>query len=141
VAENKRSRRSKTPSTDSRHRIEWIVGSLGLAIVVGVVAFLLVQSLQVKVNPLPLVFSFRVVSIDRVGDKHVVKFKVLNQGNTTVAALLVEGSLLQGGKAIESSEANFDYVPARSEREGGLFFANDPRAFQLTLQPKGYSLP
>jgi uncharacterized protein (TIGR02588 family) len=118
-----------------------MVGSIGFVIVIGVVAFLLVQWLQVTVNPLPLKFSFRVVSIDRAGDKHLVKFRVLNQGSTTVAALLVEGSLQQGGKVIESSEANFDYVPSGSEREGGLFFANDPRAFQLTLQPKGYSLP
>jgi uncharacterized protein (TIGR02588 family) len=141
VAENKRSSRSTRPSADSRHRIEWIVGSIGFVIVLGVVVFLIVQWFQVRVNPLPLSFSFRVISIDRAGDKHLVRFKVINQGSTTVAALLVEGSLLKGEKPIENSEANFDYVPSRSEREGGLFFANDPRAFQLTLRAKGYSLP
>jgi uncharacterized protein (TIGR02588 family) len=141
VAENKRSRGSTRDSAASRHRVEWIVGSIGLVIVLGVVVFLVVQWLQVTFNPLPLSFSFRVISIDRAGDRHVVKFKVLNQGTSTVAALLVEGSLVQGGKVIETSEANFDYVPSRSEREGGLLFANDPRAFRLTLQPKGYSLP
>jgi uncharacterized protein (TIGR02588 family) len=141
VAENKKSRRSSKTSADSRHRIEWIVGSIGFVLVVGVVTFLLLQWHRATVSPVPLSFSFRVLSIDRAGDKHLVKFKVLNQGSTTVAALLVEGSLLRDGKAIESSEANFDYVPSRSEREGGLFFVNDPRAFQLALRAKGYSLP
>ena len=39
------------------------------------------------------------------------------------------------------SEAVLDYVPAGSDREGGLWFSRDPRAGQLTLRAKGYADP
>jgi uncharacterized protein (TIGR02588 family) len=42
---------------------------------------------------------------------------------------------------VETSETTFDYVPSRSQREGGLVFTADPRGYALTLQAKGYIEP
>ena len=41
----------------------------------------------------------------------------------------------------ETAEATFDFLPARSRREGGLYFTNDPRIGALTLRAKGYADP
>ena len=43
--------------------------------------------------------------------------------------------------ASETSEATIDYLPARSEREGGLIFSRDPRGHELRLRAKGYAQP
>ena len=41
----------------------------------------------------------------------------------------------------EASEVTLDYLPPRSDREGGLFFAHDPRAGDLQLRAKGFARP
>jgi uncharacterized protein (TIGR02588 family) len=45
------------------------------------------------------------------------------------------------GNRVSTSEAVLDYVPPRSGREGGLWFAGDPRAGRLTLRATGYAEP
>src|SRR5829696_5551253 len=41
----------------------------------------------------------------------------------------------------EASEVTMAYLPAHSERRGGLFFQADPRAGSLTLHAQGYEEP
>ena len=53
----------------------------------------------------------------------------------------VEGLLLDGENVLEEAAAEFDYVPAGSVRQGGLFFSRDPTAHELQLRVRGYVEP
>ena len=70
-----------------------------------------------------------------------MQFRAFNQGGSAAAELTIEGELISPDGSAETSEAVLDYVPARSSREGGLWFSGDPRAGQLTLRATGYADP
>jgi uncharacterized protein (TIGR02588 family) len=72
---------------------------------------------------------------------YVVELLVENRGDTTAAAVAVEGTLARAGAAVETSTASFDYVPSRSQRRGGLFFTADPREYDATVRATGYAEP
>jgi uncharacterized protein (TIGR02588 family) len=71
----------------------------------------------------------------------VLVVQASNRGGRTAAGVVVEGELRDGGQVIATGETTFDYVPGRSSREGGLFFAQDPRSFDLRLRALGYIDP
>lgn len=125
--------------TDSRHRFEWIVAALGAAIVAGSLAILAYTALTEEETPPSI--SFGVPAVRPVAAGFLVEVMLRNDGTRTAAKLQIEGLLVEGEKIIETSQATFDYVGARSERRGGLFFANDPGKFQLQLRARGYELP
>ena len=75
-------------------------------------------------------------------DRYLVQFRAFNQGGSAAArADDRRGAHQVRTAATETSEAVLDYVPARSSREGGLWFSGDPRAGQLTLRATGYAEP
>ena len=82
-----------------------------------------------------------VESVLELQNGYLVRFRAVNQGGSTAAQLLVEGELAGPGGPIETSEATLDYLPPRSDREGGLFFTRDPRRLDLRLRAKGYAKP
>ena len=121
--------------------LEWIVGALGAALVLGTVGFLVYQAVLGQGTSPP---DVRLVAeeVVELRNGYLVRFRVLNEGRSTAAQLSLEGELTgDGGEAVETSETTLDYLPGRSEREGGLFFTRDPRAFDLRLRPKGYVKP
>jgi uncharacterized protein (TIGR02588 family) len=71
----------------------------------------------------------------------VVEFRAINAGAKAAAELLIEGELEGPDGPIETAEATIDYLPPRSEREGGLIFSRDPRKHELHLRAKGYVDP
>jgi uncharacterized protein (TIGR02588 family) len=76
------------------------------------------------------------------GSGHLVGFEAFNEGATTATALEVVGRLERDdGAVVEESRATVDYLPPESSRQGGLFFARDPTAFNLVLRPGGYADP
>ncbi|MGS7457319.1 hypothetical protein, partial [Mycobacterium tuberculosis] len=72
---------------------------------------------------------------------YLVRIKAINKGGSSAAALAVEGTLTDQGQTLENSEMTFDYVPAHSTKEGGLFFDHDPETFELKLRVLGYQEP
>lgn len=139
-------RQQATSDQESVHRQqdepgfwEWVVAALGLVLVTGMLGFLIVQAITRRATPPDI--HVQPVSIHTISHGYLVEIRVRNQGNTTAAELSVEGELRSGDKTVETSETTLDYVPARSERRGGLFFTHDPRQFTLQLAPKGYRHP
>ena len=57
-----------------------------------------------------------------------MQFRAFNQGGSAAAELTIEGEVTGPDGSGEMSEAVLDYVPARSSREGELWFSGDPRA-------------
>ena len=119
--------------------LEWIVGGLGAVLVGGAIAFLVYHSLtRDRTPPDVRVVAERVLDLQ---NGYLVQFRASNQGGSAAAQLTIEGELAGPDGETELSEAVLDYLPPRSDREGGLVFSRDPRAGQLSLRAKGYARP
>ena len=117
----------------------WGIGLLGLVLVLGSIGFALYEAAIGDSSP-PNV-TVEVEGIIPAQNGFLVEFRVLNKGGTTAAGLTVEGELRNGTAILETSDTTIEYVPARSERTGGLFFARDPGQYELELRAKGYETP
>lgn len=118
---------------------EWILAGIGVLLVVGVIAAMIHRG--VTHNDRPQSFEVTVTSVNPSAGGYLAKFRVRNTGTQTAAAVEIEGKLNRGSQEVESATANITYVPGNSEREGGLFFKNDPSKFDLQLRATGYEKP
>jgi uncharacterized protein (TIGR02588 family) len=117
----------------------WGIAFLGLALVLGSIAFLLYEAATGDSSPPDV--TVRVDSILLTRNGFLVKFRAINEGGSTAEGLTVEGELRNGTESVEVSNTTIEYVPSHSEREGGLFFTVDPRRYELQLRAKGYEKP
>jgi uncharacterized protein (TIGR02588 family) len=123
----------KTPN------LEQIVAALGALLVFGSIGFLIYHAVGRDESPPDVQIIAAEIREQRNGC--LVRFRALNEGGSA-AGLTVAGELSAAdGAVVERSETRIDYLPARSEHEGGLFFTRDPRSFTLHLRPEGYSKP
>jgi uncharacterized protein (TIGR02588 family) len=119
--------------------LEWIVGGLGAVLVAGAIAFLVWHSLaRDRTPPDVRLVAERVLDL-RNG--YLVQFRAFNEGGSAAAEVTIEGELTGPDGEVETSEAVLDYLPPRSDREGGLLFAKNPRAGELRLRATGYARP
>lgn len=118
---------------------EWAVAALGLLLVAGTISFLIYQA--VAGNSSPPDIAVEAGAISPVSGGYLVAIRVINRGGSSAKGVIVEGTLNQGESSVGKAETRFDYVPSRSERKGGLFFADDPRRFELQLRVLGYENP
>jgi len=119
--------------------LEWLLGILGLILVAGSIGFLLYQALSGDSTPPDI--TVELDAITPISNGYLVTFRAINQGQATAKGVIVEGQLTAENGEVETSEASLDYLPAGSEREGGLFFTQDPRQFELQLRSLGYEQP
>ena len=118
---------------------EWIVATIGALLVAGTIGYLVWLALGRDEGPPDVrVTAAGVVALQ---DGWLVRFRAVNAGAQAAAQLLVEGALVGPDEVIETAEATIDYLPPRSEREGGLIFGQDPRRHELRLRAKGYVQP
>ncbi|WP_207100210.1 hypothetical protein [Paracoccus shandongensis] len=120
--------------------LEWISAGVGLVLTVAMLGFIGWQAWTSTGQELPAV-ELRVRRILPAGDGWVVEVAALNHSPATAAAVQIEGTLTRDGQTVAESQATFDYVPGNSEREGGLFFREDPNAFDLEVRTLGYARP
>ena len=117
----------------------WAIALLGLALVLGSIAFMLYEAAVGDSSPPDV--TVRVDSILPTRNGFLVEFRAINEGGSTAEGLTVEGELRNGTESVETSNTTIEYVPSHSEREGGLFFTSDPRQHELQLRAKGYEKP
>jgi uncharacterized protein (TIGR02588 family) len=117
----------------------WAIAFLGLALVAGSIAFMLYEAVAGDSSPPDI--TVQVDSILPIRNGYLVRFRALNEGGSTAEGVTIEGALRNGTQILETSNTVIEFVPAHSEREGGLFFAADPRQNQLQLRAKGYENP
>ncbi|HSJ15739.1 MAG TPA: TIGR02588 family protein [Longimicrobiales bacterium] len=127
--------RRKTSITS---RWEWVAAAVSALLVAGLISLLASQALRPR-SPPDLRVS--VDAVERRDGQHLVRFTIRNRGTETAADLHVEGELQQAGETVERSTAVLDYVPGGAARQGGVFFARDPRAYTLRVVPRGYQVP
>ena len=117
----------------------WGIALLGLALVAGSIAFMLYEAAAGDSSPPDV--AVHVDATLQIRNGYLVKFRAVNEGGSTAEGVTVEGVLRSGSDILETSNTVLEYVPAHSEREGGLFFTSDPRQYQLQLRAKGYENP
>ena len=119
--------------------LEWMVAALGVVLVGGAIVFLVYHSATRGQTPPDVrVAAERVLELDH---GYVVQFRVLNDGGSAAAQVTIEGELVGPDGVTERGEAVLDYLPPRSDREGGLLFTSDPRQGELRLRATGYAKP
>ncbi|MGH6610443.1 MAG: hypothetical protein ACRECQ_09310, partial [Burkholderiaceae bacterium] len=98
---------------------EWIVAAIGCALVTAVIGLLLYREFAGGDSPPMIAVHTQAVVAAPAG--YLVQFRVVNNGSSTAADVVVEGQLKRGFETIETSEATIDYVPSNSEKRGGLY--------------------
>jgi uncharacterized protein (TIGR02588 family) len=133
AADDARTRQRTTPL------LEWLIGGLGVLLVGGAIAFLIYHALAREQTPPDIrLVAERVLELD---NGYLVQFRAFNEGRSAAAQVTIEGELTGPDASIEVSDVVLDYLPPRSDREGGLLFTRDPREGELRLRAMGYSKP
>ena len=117
---------------------EWLLAAVGALLIAGAIAMSVYRAVS---TDRPAAFDVEVASITSSPSGFTVTFRIRNTGDATAAAVNIEGSLSTNGTDLEHSTAILSYVPAESEREGALFFSNDPSQHKLQVRVKGYEKP
>lgn len=110
-----------------------------MILVAGAIGFLIYEALKGDAAPPKL--SVSVESVTTVDNGYLVKFRVKNMGDQTAAAVKIAGELKSADQSVETSDVTLTYVPSHSEREGGLFFSQNPSQYRLEVRSKGYEKP
>ena len=124
--------KARTPS------LEWVASGVGLLL--ALIVFGLVGWQAMNDASEPPAINVEVGNVTSVPGGFRVEFRARNAGGSAGAQVEIEG-ILSGSGADEISRVVLDYVPGRSERQGGLFFIRDPRTGHLSLRARGYSAP
>ncbi|MFN2513109.1 MAG: hypothetical protein ABR568_17010 [Pyrinomonadaceae bacterium] len=117
----------------------WCIAILGLALVTGSIAFMLYEAAAGDSSPPDI--TVHVDATLQIRNGYLVRFRAINEGGSTAEGVTIEGELRNGTDVTETSNTVLEYVPAHSEREGGLFFTSDPRQYQLQLRARGFEDP
>ena len=120
--------------------VEWVSAAIGLAITGGMFGFLAYEAV-LQHNGGPPQMTVVPVGVAKGDSAYVLEVDVENVSHHTGAAVEVEGTLTDGGRAIETSSATLTYVPGGSVRRAGLVFTHDPRSYKLELRVTGYERP
>jgi uncharacterized protein (TIGR02588 family) len=133
MAKSRNTTASRTPL------LEWIMAAVGFALVSATIGFIAYDALTDRGAP-PDIHA-RAGHVVPLGTRYLVTISAMNRGDRTAADVKIEAELKKGDLTVEKTEASFQYLPARSEREGGVYFMHDPRSLQLVLTPRAYQKP
>lgn len=122
--------------SDKAHAIEWVLGALSAAIIVGLAGFLAYEG-ATRTGSEPLL-SLRVLRIVEQANGHGVVVEVRNQGHATAADVEIAG--IRSGDPLVR-QVTLDYAPAESAREVTLVFAAPVSEAELELFVLGYVDP
>ena len=144
ASQKKRASSSISKSADSAAEtiplIEWIVGGLGLLLLISVISLLIYEGLTEKTTPPDIVLHATTIQAQSQG--HVIEVQVHNLGGKPAAKVLVSGELqTPQGNTVEQAQTEIDFLPAGSHKNAGLFFTRDPNQHQVKLRPLGYEEP
>jgi uncharacterized protein (TIGR02588 family) len=128
-------RKKATPKPRGEEKpplLEWIMGGLGLLIVLGVLGIILSEAFGPRD---PAAIEARLLEARPSPTGWLAEIEVENTGDETAAQVEIEARL-----GAETASAVLDYVPAGGRERLTLGFDADPRA-GLTLHTKGFTEP
>ena len=131
--------KDRNASAERTPALEWILGATGAVMLLVCIGYLLYRgdAGDEKAGEV----AVQVSNISQTGNSYLVQFTARNDGTQTLASVNVSARLLDGDTEIATAQAVIDYLPGRSIRSGGFYFAEDPREHRLELRAEGYQLP
>jgi uncharacterized protein (TIGR02588 family) len=122
--------------TPEKNWLEWTVFWSSLALVLGVVSYLVHAAATTAGTPPQLVVELG--APERVPAGYAVPVSVSNRGDRTAANVRLAVALEGSG---ERGELQLDFVPQRSSRKGWVTFREFPAAGRLRASILGYESP
>jgi uncharacterized protein (TIGR02588 family) len=122
-----------------KNALEWAVFGAGLALILATVGFLVYEAVSSPDSPPDV--SVELGPHERRGQVWAVPVTVRNRGEQTAEGVRVEAVLqLPGGKE-ERSEVEMMFVPRHSQREGWVYFVQNPSRGRLQGRVSGFEKP
>lgn len=119
--------------------LEWVIASVGLAIVIAVVGVLIYEAVAGDRSPPDV--KLTVQSVRPVQNGFLVKIRAENIGGEPAARVSIAAEVWAQSKVVESRETQFEHLPPHSSREAGVFFQRDPRPNEIRMRALGYEEP
>jgi uncharacterized protein (TIGR02588 family) len=126
-----------TPDGDTS-RGEYLLGALGVVVVLLVLAFLVHQAVVRDGGPQ---LSVTAAAAQQVEGGWAVPVEVVNEGGQTAEQVEVTGVLTRDGSEVQQATATFSYLAPSSRQSGALLFSEDPTDGRLEIRPAAYTLP
>src|SRR5687768_7890498 len=98
----------------ARSRWEWVAAAVSTVLVLAVVGYMLYDAVARPRTPPSI--TLQADSVLHGNGMWLVEFQARNRGHETAAQVKVQGELMDGDSAVETSEAVLDYVPGESVR-------------------------
>jgi uncharacterized protein (TIGR02588 family) len=117
---------------------EWIVSGIGLLMVGVVIAYLGYTALTQDASPPDI--QVEIISVKPIRQGYLAQFRATNLGGLAASNVHIQGEYGEGPDK-EQSQAVVDFLPAGSEKSGGLFFIHQPPIEQLHVRAMGYQEP
>lgn len=117
---------------------EWIASGIGLLLVAGTVGYMGYAALTKEDRPPDI--QVEVLSVQPLRQGYLAQFRATNHGDQAAHDVHIIGTQGQGNEA-EESDATLDFLPAGSEKTGGLFFTQQPVMERLSVRAAGYQGP
>lgn len=117
---------------------EWIASGIGLLLVAGTVGYMGYAALTKEDRPPDI--QVQVLSVQPQSQGYLAQFRATNHGDQAAHDVHIIGVQGQGDEA-EESDATLDFLPAGSEKTGGLFFTQQPTLERLSVRAAGYQGP
>ena len=124
---------------DDPHWMEWVTGLVSALLIATLIGYVGWNALTEELKPPE--FAIEATGMERVTGGYRITFDIENRANSTAAAVIVRGELLQGEESVETVDVTFDYVPGESQSSGAILFTTDPGSARLTLRAVGYTDP
>jgi uncharacterized protein (TIGR02588 family) len=139
VAEKKTKERADRTASDIP-LLEWIAGGVGALVVGAMLVYLGIKAATWQGSQPPML-SVEATRVVAGNGSYVVEVEVRNGADATGANVQIEGTLQEGDREVETSQAQLAYVPGRAHRPAGLVFTHDPRQYELELRVTGFEAP
>src|SRR5687767_10761644 len=119
---------AKAPSRSAKMprepMLEWLSAGLGLVLTLAMMFVIGREALNGEPGQPPAIeAAARKVTV--VPSGFIVEIEAVNRSGGNAAIVEIEGVLMAGESAVETSSLTFDYVPGHATRKGGLFFRKD----------------
>jgi uncharacterized protein (TIGR02588 family) len=125
---------------DEKNVLEWIVFSLSLLFILGILGYLVYQASTYEAGSPDLRITY--VHDPSPNSPHRYFLRISNDGRETAEEVQVEMVLEQDGEVLEAAAMTLPYLPKQSAREGWLVFSKDPAgADTLYARVVGYKKP
>lgn len=127
-------------ATSETPLLEWIAAGVGLLLTLMMLGVIGREALNGETQQFPDI-AVAATGIAPGGPGYVLTFEASNKTGGTAAAVEIEATLKDGDTIIETSSATLDYVPGHGKAKGGVFFADDPRRYELEVRALGFQIP